>query len=376
MSDDVAAIAVRNLMALAELAGLAPDDLFAGRRISPADFVKGSPWVDWDTYCDLCERVAEQVGGWEHLDRLTDRQVEVSPAWTVALSGCVSVHALVHVIAVANPLAWRPVAFRAVTESPEVVRFELQIPERLRPNLPYVRATTGGMRACALRLDRPPNDVEELELSGHRGVWRIRPKPGRGVVRQLGRAVTLATTALLQRGTSEGVEVMSELDRIEFERSAERLAVARQSALRSGAWFVLGPQGQVVWSSGRGRALVERDAGAVARLRAGTAPTGTRIEPVPGVEALRWVVPTGGRADTGVRVTRAAEVWALTRAQSEVLAEVVFGKTNKEIAAELGIAEATVEVHVTALLRKAHAGNRASLVATFWTAVELTPGPG
>jgi DNA-binding NarL/FixJ family response regulator len=50
----------------------------------------------------------------------------------------------------------------------------------------------------------------------------------------------------------------------------------------------------------------------------------------------------------------------------EVLELVARGKTNKEIAAVLGRSEGTVEVHVTNLLRKYGASNRAGLVAMFW----------
>jgi DNA-binding CsgD family transcriptional regulator len=66
------------------------------------------------------------------------------------------------------------------------------------------------------------------------------------------------------------------------------------------------------------------------------------------------------------RLRRAREVGKLTPRQLEVLELVARGKTNKEIAAALGRSEGTVEVHVTNLLRKYGASNRAGLVALFW----------
>lgn len=66
------------------------------------------------------------------------------------------------------------------------------------------------------------------------------------------------------------------------------------------------------------------------------------------------------------RLRRAREVGQLTPRQLEVLELVARGKTNKEIAAVLGRSEGTVEVHVTNLLRKYGATNRAGLVALFW----------
>jgi DNA-binding CsgD family transcriptional regulator len=66
------------------------------------------------------------------------------------------------------------------------------------------------------------------------------------------------------------------------------------------------------------------------------------------------------------RLRRARDIAQLTPRQVEVLELVAQGKTNKEIAAALGRSEGTVEVHVTNLLRKYGASNRAGLVALFW----------
>lgn len=48
----------------------------------------------------------------------------------------------------------------------------------------------------------------------------------------------------------------------------------------------------------------------------------------------------------------------LTPTQMEVLRHVHSGLLNKQIAHELGIAEATVKVHMTALMRKLNVRNR------------------
>ena len=60
---------------------------------------------------------------------------------------------------------------------------------------------------------------------------------------------------------------------------------------------------------------------------------------------------------------RAIARWGLTPRQREVLALLVEGRSNLGIAAELGIREATVEVHVSAVLRRAGVGQRAAVVA-------------
>ncbi|MFL5263394.1 MAG: response regulator transcription factor [Anaeromyxobacteraceae bacterium] len=69
------------------------------------------------------------------------------------------------------------------------------------------------------------------------------------------------------------------------------------------------------------------------------------------------------------RLGAASRRWELTPKQSEVLGLLVHGLTNRSIATTLGCAESTVELHVSALLRKTHCSGRAALVARYWTDV-------
>ena len=70
------------------------------------------------------------------------------------------------------------------------------------------------------------------------------------------------------------------------------------------------------------------------------------------------------RVRDGVR--RAADVWALSPRQGEVLELLVTGASNRTIADSLHCAESTVEMHVTTLLKKSSTSQRAELVARFW----------
>jgi len=63
----------------------------------------------------------------------------------------------------------------------------------------------------------------------------------------------------------------------------------------------------------------------------------------------------GGRPATGVA--------ALTPREEEILRLVAEGKTNREIAADLFISDATVKFHMTNILDKLHLENRAQVVA-------------
>ncbi len=67
------------------------------------------------------------------------------------------------------------------------------------------------------------------------------------------------------------------------------------------------------------------------------------------------------------RVNAAREAWRLTPRHADVLAHLVHGESNKQIAERLRLKENTVEVHVMALLRTAGLHNRAALAARFWS---------
>jgi DNA-binding CsgD family transcriptional regulator len=55
--------------------------------------------------------------------------------------------------------------------------------------------------------------------------------------------------------------------------------------------------------------------------------------------------------------------FAVTRAERDVLAQMLMGKSNREIAGTLGCSIKNVEFHVSKILRKAGAPSRARLLA-------------
>lgn len=100
-------------------------------------------------------------------------------------------------------------------------------------------------------------------------------------------------------------------------------------------------------------------------------------KPVDG-EKLLEAVRTALAKDRTAREQRSeqaaitARLCTLTPREREVLAGVVAGKLNKQIAAELGTAEKTIKVHRARMMRKMEVGSLAELVRA-WTVTQPPP---
>lgn len=148
------------------------------------------------------------------------------------------------------------------------------------------------------------------------------------------------------------------------------------------AWEETTGAARLLWSSGRPSdcpahcVVVEFGGKTMARVEVDALSAGERDGVLETLEALSpWfgaaLAAVSGNPAEGVPivarledpVSLAVTKWRLTPRQSEVLAGALSGLTNKEIAAKLGCAEATVEVHMTALFRKSGATTRSGLVS-------------
>lgn len=99
------------------------------------------------------------------------------------------------------------------------------------------------------------------------------------------------------------------------------------------------------------------------------------------VDGLRTIpLPSGGPTmaylvigspecqDASRKAALLGPTWGLTGRQVQVLAELARGRSNKEVAALLGIVEGTVECHLTLMFRRTGCASRAELLALFWGA--------
>jgi DNA-binding CsgD family transcriptional regulator len=128
------------------------------------------------------------------------------------------------------------------------------------------------------------------------------------------------------------------------------------------AAFILGIRGSVLHANAAGRALLDRERQAVEQQLE----TGLGVQAAPIDEDLRLAI-VQRPADPAPRVAAARARWHLTVRQAQVLRQLASGLSNRSIAAELGCAESTVELHVTALLEKSLCESRAQLVARLWS---------
>jgi DNA-binding NarL/FixJ family response regulator len=82
----------------------------------------------------------------------------------------------------------------------------------------------------------------------------------------------------------------------------------------------------------------------------------------PELMAREWAFLSGRGASQVTREGVSAEALGLTERQHQVLACIAQGKSNKQISRELGLAEATVKIHVTAILKALKVASRTQAV--------------
>jgi DNA-binding CsgD family transcriptional regulator len=156
-------------------------------------------------------------------------------------------------------------------------------------------------------------------------------------------------------------------DRIVSEATVARGAMATALEQASGPAWLLGAGGRIEHANAAARAQLDGDRtttlAMLERCIAGTAEPRFSVTPVRGDGGRGGHVVVETIARAGAQgILRAALRLGLTPAQTRVLERVARGASNAAIAAELKVAERTVEAHVTAILEKAQVPSRAALI--------------
>ena len=134
-----------------------------------------------------------------------------------------------------------------------------------------------------------------------------------------------------------------------------------------GSAWLLGPSGRVEHANVAARKRLDDDRAAtratLERCIKGTVEGRFTVTPLRGATgpAGHLVIEAADRT-AAHGIPKAAVRLGLTPAQTRVLERVARGSSNATIAAELKVAERTVEAHVTAILEKAQVPSRAALI--------------
>jgi len=177
--------------------------------------------------------------------------------------------------------------------------------------------------------------------------------------------------------------IASEASDTEAELLRETLVVAL-NAIPTAA-FVARHTGDVLLANARGREWLASSpdeltgllAAAVSSARQSEAHDMFQVSPIRTRTATLsyLVVEHASDSDSERRVAAAANRWQLTRAESRVFRRLAGGISNKAISCDLDCSVRTVELHVSAILKKAQARSRAALIVKLWgDSLQAQPG--
>lgn len=188
-----------------------------------------------------------------------------------------------------------------------------------------------------------------------------------------------------QRALFERV-VPSLRKRLEFDRMVSQASLADSAivvaldAIPGAAWLV-GPHREIRYANTAGRARLDADRVVTyeALIAATIAPTPSsqfKVATVRTASSSAHIVVENADPSAGSNeIVAAVKRLGLTPAQGRVFEQVVGGSSNATIAAELGVAERTVEAHVTAILVKAQVASRAALIVQMFKGQRARAAP-
>jgi DNA-binding CsgD family transcriptional regulator len=328
--------------------------------------------VDWDRFAAFLTELQEACGGPEGIARALEEgyaksAVEFLPAFGALVSPR-ELFRFTH--RVVFPLAYRVVLCSEHDLGERAFRVEYRIASPHSGCPAFFHATAGAMRSVPRLFGQPAAEVQ-LRAGEREATFLVELPPSPTLFARARRFVTAQwlhrTVEEVEHGWTEMHRQMEALEReVEARGRAETALRAALDALSATA-FVVGADATVSAFDAAGEAALAQDDGSLRRrlLQATQTPDGLRAMPLRDERGHVVLMHDGARA-FAARLERVAAAWRLTPRQVEVVALVARGYANKEIAAALGCALHTVEIHVTELLRRAGLSSRAALVAEIW----------
>lgn len=412
VSGDVHTYTVSALLRSLERHCVPSDGILDGLGLTPTSLRPPFGWCSWDDYAVFLERLRERVGGLEALGSLVGDAIATNPVLTVLASTLINPRLLyTYFIESVGHRMCRCIGVRVRERDDGRISLSYHLIRGCRPCRDYFVACQGGLVFLPRLLGAEYASVD-ADLWGDHAEYLVTPPASRTVAARLG--CTLSSVSPWRwspadidhdgpwgdavRGAVEiaGLEVairqpLADVGRALaastttaelFDRLANFLDQHFCCAI-VGLWAVNGPDGALellhAWGNldEDGPARWTRDlvleGRVVGRIRADLSPT---MDPAIGAcldTLLSWTalglerclgadeLPAAEPSPGVVAITEAD--LHLSRRQRQVMERVLAGKSNRQIAEELGLKTKTVEVHVGRLMHKAGVSSRAALVA-------------
>lgn len=167
-------------------------------------------------------------------------------------------------------------------------------------------------------------------------------------------------------------------DRLAIERKLACAALAEATlgavlgSLPSAA-FLVSLQGNVLYANAAGKTLLSRDGRGLrselvdAARSGGSGRFSSTTIAVHGADSHALVSEKSTTNVSSGLLSATAARCGLTPRQTEVLEQLIAGRSNRAIASLLGCAERTIEVHVRQIFEKTGATSRSALIASVWS---------
>jgi DNA-binding CsgD family transcriptional regulator len=397
------------MLEMARSAGLAIEPLVADLPFTEAS-IGHLENVLWDDYCTVVERFEDACGGPDgHVAAVLEHhKMLLAPEIRRFMAGLVSPEAAVRfVVKTMCPHAFPTVDFDYASQPDGRLRISGLLRPGARPCAAWFRGSLPYMQTVTTHLGLPPSEIELVELTERSLIFLMRLPESRTLAARMSRRVQgafAASVEVMRQFVSEGrqrsVELLDaqarhgamaalgrdlarhqDLDSLTraiveglAQRGWERIALwvtplgqrspqlvrSHGPAMESGHDIPLEAGGRTVGRlqlAGRGALSEVEDLSSWLAICLDNARTFTAIG-----ERLGHDAP-----DVAARLIEVGTTMELTERQRDVLARVVRGRSNKEIASELRCAENTVEHHLTQLFRKTGTEGRTQLAAWFWS---------